>query len=158
MELGSCNPSLPPSTPRMLGNVSSCWFFPYTCLETLAFSFLSPIMIFTQYVDSCTQWVSEQYTCSGSWAIPVSTNCKLIFLLSSFFPELSWLHLSHKWSLIRARAWWASNLIFTDNSFSTTGVGWFGFVFFLFPSFLSGVSAAGKLCLDGFISCGEVGL
>lgn len=97
----------------------------------------------------------KQYTCSVSQAIPVSTNCKLIFLLSSFFPKLSWPHLSQKWSLlIRARTWWASNIIFADNSCSSSGVFWLvdlvfcwlGFVYFFlfFLSFLSWVSATGK--------------
>lgn len=133
-------------------------FFPYTCLETLTFFFLLPIMRFTQCVDFCTQRVSEQYTCSVSRAVPVSTNCKLIFLLWSFFSESAWPHLSHKWSfLIRARTLWASNLIFADNSFSTTGVGWLVWCclvfFFPFWSFC----CREKVCLDGFISCGGAG-
>lgn len=98
---------------------------------------------------------SQSNTSSVSQAVPVPTNYKLIFLLSGFFfPESSWPHLSHKWSLlIRARTWWASNLIFADNSFSTSGICWlvwcsvcFGLFFevFFFPSFCSWVSAAGK--------------
>lgn len=85
-----------------------------------------------------------------------------------FFPESSWPHLSHKWSLlIRARTWWASNLIFADNSFSTSGICWLvwcsvGFGLFLRCFFSSPLPVLefllqGKVCLDGFISCGEVG-
>lgn len=152
-----------------MGNVSSCWFFfPYTCSETLGFSSRLPIVIFTRYVNSCTQWVSSSTHVQD---LKQSLFHKTANWFS--FPQVfSWVvltHLSQKWSfLIRARTWWASNLIFADNSFSTSGVFWmadlvfcwFGFVyFFLFFPLLSFLEFLlwGKVCLDRLISCGEVG-
>lgn len=119
-------------------SLSSC-SFSYICSETLDSSFLLPIMIFMQYVGSCTEWVSEQQAHSVTQTVFVFTNYKLIFLPWAFFLKSFWPHLYHKWNLsIRARAWNASNLIFVANS-STTGrlfpffPPFFSLLFLLFP-------------------------